>query len=77
MHLVFDDYKGIKVDRKAIRFVDNQKGVYIIYGEDMLFKKINVIYEGDDFVLAEITDNPDYLNVYDQIVLEGYNVKKR
>ena len=77
MHLVFDDYKGIKVDRTAIRFVDNQKGVYIIYGEDMLFKKINVIYEGDDFVLAEITDNPDYLNVYDQIVLEGYNVKKR
>ncbi len=77
MYLVFDDYKGIKVDRKAIRFVDNQKGVYVIYGEDRIFKKIEVIYEGDDFVLTKITEDPDYLNVYDQIVLEGYNVKKR
>lgn len=77
MHLVFDDYKGIKVARKAIRFVDNQKGVYIIYGEDLIFKKINVIYEGDDFVLAQISDDPEYLNVYDQIVLEGFSVGKR
>lgn len=71
MQLVFDDYNGIKVARQAIRFVDNVKGVYVIYGEDLIFKKINVVYEGDDFVLAEITEDPEYLNVYDQIVLEG------
>ena len=34
------------------------------------FKKINVIYEGDDYVLSENTSNEDYLLLYDQILLE-------
>lgn len=71
IELIFDDYNGIKVPRKAIRFRDNEKGVYIIYGEDYIFRKIDVIYEGDDFVLSEITDDDEYLAVYDQIVLQG------
>ncbi len=74
IQLIFDDFDGIRVPRKAIRFVDNQKGVYIIYGEDYIFKKIDVIYEGDDFVLSKITDDDDYLMIYDQIVLEGRGV---
>lgn len=74
IQLIFDDYDGIRVPRKAIRFVDNQKGVYIIYGEEYVFKKINVVYEGDDFVLSEITDDEDSLMIYDQIVIDGRGV---
>ncbi len=74
IQLIFDDYDGIRVPRKAIRFKDNQKGVYIIYGEEYVFKKINVVYEGDDFVLSEITDDEDSLMIYDQIVIDGRGV---
>lgn len=76
IQLIFDDYNGIRVPRKAIRFVDNQKGVYIIYGEDYIFKKIDVVYEGDNFVLSAVTDDDEYLMIYDQVVLEGQGVGK-
>ena len=44
--LIFDEYQGLKVPRSAIRFQGDQKGVYVILGKDVTFKKINVIYEG-------------------------------
>lgn len=68
--LIFDEYKGIKVPRKAMRFRGSQKGVYVILGKDISFKKIDVIYEGDDYVLSKNTSDPSYLLMYDQILLE-------
>ena len=69
--IVFDEYTGIRVPRKAIRFNGEQKGVYVILGKDITFKKIDVIYEGDDFVLSKNTDEQDYLLLFDQILLEN------
>ena len=68
--LLFDEYQGIKVPRDAIRFRGLDKGVYVILGKDITFKKIDVIYEGDDFVLSKNTAKEDYLLLYDQILLE-------
>jgi hypothetical protein len=70
MQLIFDDYQGLKVPRSAIRFRDGQKGVYVILGQDITFKKIDVIYEGDDFVLSSNTSDESSLLLYDQILLE-------
>ena len=48
------------------------KGVYILKGEQVEFKTIDVIYEGGDYVLSKIHENePDYLALYDDILLEG------
>ncbi|HBB20380.1 MAG TPA: hypothetical protein DCZ62_08120 [Ruminococcus sp.] len=48
------------------------KGVYILKGEQVEFKKIDVIYEGSDYVLSKLHENdPDYLTLYDDIILEG------
>jgi len=50
----------------------NTKGVYILKGEQVDFKKIDVIYEGSDYVLsAEHTGDSDYLSLYDDIIIEG------
>ncbi len=68
--LIFDEYQGIRVPRSALRFRGDDKGVYVILGKDISFKKINVIYEGDDFVLSENTSDEEYLLLYDQILLE-------
>ncbi len=70
MQLIFDEYSGIKVPRSAIRFRDDQKGVYVILGQDITFKKIDVIYEGDDYVISKNTSDEEYLLLYDQILLE-------
>lgn len=68
--LIFDEYQGIKVPRSAIRFQNGEKGVYVMLGKDISFKKINVIYEGDDYVLSENTSDENYLLLYDQILLK-------
>lgn len=70
IELIFDEYQGIKVPRKAIRFQGEQKGVYVLLGNEITFKKINVIYEGDDFVVSKNTSDVEYLLLYDQILLE-------
>ena len=71
MELIFDDYHGIKVPRDAIRFKEDQKGVYVILGNEVTFKKIEVIYEGNDFVVSKNTSDSEYLLLYDQILLEA------
>ena len=80
------DFRGLKVPREAIRFdkqkvVDENgktsgevslKGVYILKGEQIEFKKIDVIYEGSDYVLSKIhEDDSSYLALYDDIMTEG------
>lgn len=70
MQLIFDEYTGLKVPRSAIRFQGEQKGVYVILGEDITFKKLDVIYEGSDFVISKLSSDDDYLLLYDQILLE-------
>lgn len=50
----------------------NYKGVYIMKGEQITFKKIDVIFEGSDYVLSEVhEDDPSYLSLYDDILIEG------
>ncbi len=71
MELVFDEYRGIKVPRDAIRFKDGNKGVYVILGNDVTFKRIDVIYEGNDFVVSKNSSDADFLLLYDQILLEA------
>ncbi len=49
----------------------NTKGVYIMKGEQMMFKKIDVIYEGTDYVLSRIhEEDSSYLALYDDILME-------
>ena len=48
------------------------KGVYILKGEQVEFKILDVIYEGGDYVLSKVHETePDYLALYDDILLEG------
>ena len=62
----YTDENGNEAEKVLTR-----KGVYIRKGEQILFKKIKVIYEGSDYVLSEITDNTDeYLALYDDIMIE-------
>lgn len=73
--LIFNEYTGIKVPRKAICFKDGEKGVYTLLGQEITFKKIDVIYEEDDFALAQVSDKSDYLHVYDQMLVERVEKK--
>ncbi len=59
-------------DAEPATTVVNCKGVYIMKGEQVTFKKIDVIYEGSDYVLSAVhEEDGSYLSLYDDIMLEG------
>ncbi len=70
--LVINSYGGLRVSRDAIRYDENnERGVYIVRGTSLAFKKINVIYWGEDYVICSQEGGDDYLKLYDRIVTEG------
>ena len=60
-----DDGNG-NVTEKTVKC----KGVYIRKGEQILFKRIEVVYEGSDYVLSKQMNDDDYLSLYDDILIE-------
>lgn len=72
VEIILNDHEGIKVPRKAIRFnKDNDKGVYVVLGQRIMFKKIDPIFECDEYILSKITSDSDYISMYDDIICEG------
>lgn len=69
--ILFGEYTGVKVSRAAIRFVDGEKGVYVLEGEKMVFKKLDVIFEGDTYVLSKYNPSDKaYLGLYNRALLD-------
>lgn len=72
VEIILDDFNGIKVPREAVRFnKNNEKGVYVLLGQRIAFKKVDVIYECEDYLLSAITSDTSYISVYEDIILSG------
>lgn len=72
-------HTGYKVPLSAVRMLDGAQGVYIMKGNLVLFRQIEVIYEAEGyFVAAESpqTDDPDiqWLSLHDKIITEGKGI---
>jgi len=55
--------------------VNDVKGVYIRLGEKIVFKKIDVIFEGDDFVISRATTDSSYVQLYDDTIVGGLSLE--
>ena len=66
-------YKGLKVPKEAIRFKDDEMGVYIKTMNKVYFRKLDKLYETDDFVISRTYyDNTEgYLELYDDVIVKG------
>lgn len=73
----FKSITGLRVSDSALRFDGVlQQGVYIIRGETILFRPVEVIYQAHGFSLCRITGptSQDYntnLQQYDEVITEG------
>lgn len=56
---------------QTTKHMDDVKGVYIRLGEQITFKKLDVVYEGDGFVLSAVNAGSDYVSIYDDVIVEG------
>ena len=72
VQMTLNDFEGIKVPREAIRFnKNNEKGCYVLWGQRVLMKKIDPIFEAEDYILSRLTSNEEYVCVYDDIIIKG------
>lgn len=50
--IILHTYEGLRVNANALRVSDGQSGVYCVIGATARFKPVDVVYEGDGFVLV-------------------------
>lgn len=68
----FNNNKGLKVSKKALYVNNGVKGVYCLLGNEVIFKKVDIVFETDDYFLsAQHTDDADYLKIYDDVIIKG------
>ena len=82
-YCIFTSGSGLRVPREAVRVVDGEMGVYVNRNQVVKFKKLDVIYEGADYLISNahvvsseenVIDANDYLSLYDEIILNGNDV---
>lgn len=77
VRVVAGEYTGYSVPNSALRLVDDEIGVYVLTGADVSFKKLKILYETGDTVIAapeeEIPagERSAYLRLHDSIIIQG------
>lgn len=74
MTVVIDNYSGLQVNSKAIRFVDGKKGVFVLSGSSINFVPVNVLYSTDSYCICEEQTTGVRIKLYDEIVVKGKNL---
>lgn len=76
--VILGSYTGIQVPKEALRVVNDKVGVFVLQGTVCKFKKINVLYETEEYVVVEkldptinAQDNIKSLQVSDDIIVSG------
>lgn len=69
--IVFSTAKGYKLPKSAVRMVENQKGVYVVIANQMFFRKIDVIYEKDDYVICSAQSGNGNIKPFDDVIVKG------
>ena len=76
--VIFNNFSGLKIAKSAERILDGERGVYIKLGNQIKFKKLNVLYETDEYLITKVSSDNSYVRLYDEVVVEGkdlYNGK--
>lgn len=82
--LIIDSYGGLRVSRKALRYNDDEeRGVFVERGQTIVFKKVDVIYWADDYVICRqnvlkkrdgVSEDEDVESVVDDDYLKLYDI---
>lgn len=73
--VVYEEYNGLKVDNRAIRVVDGQKGVYVLLASQVRFVPVEVIWNGENYsIVKREASEKKVLRIYDEIIVKGKNL---
>ena len=73
LQVIIREHTGYKINKEAIRVIDNNQGVFIKTGNLIKFKKINAVYSTEDYVVSVTPDenSAGYIKLYDEVILKG------
>ncbi|MBQ2676626.1 MAG: hypothetical protein IJF54_04390 [Clostridia bacterium] len=74
IEIVLRNYKGLRVNSKAIRIVDGKKGVYVQLGNIVKFREIEIIYASQGFAVVKSDNSSGQLKIYDEVIVKGKNL---
>ncbi len=66
-------YEGMKIPAKSVRVKDNEKGVYIVSGNTVKFRKAKVYYIDDEWAIVS-REEENGIKLYDEVVVSGSNI---
>lgn len=70
---VLNSYTGLRIPKSAVRTNEQgEMGVYVTNSASMKFKKIDNIFENEEYILSKPhTDDSSYLQLYDTMIVQG------
>lgn len=74
--LIKNRYSGLKVPIEAIRVQNEDTGVYTVVDSIVRFKKVNILYKGEKYVIVEENNAANgSLLLYDEVIISGGKIK--
>lgn len=72
VEIVTDEVSGIKLDNDSINIVNGVKGVFILKGNTVVFRRIEPVYSGNGFTVSAVdASDSKRLQVYDSVIIGG------
>ena len=77
--ITFKEYEGIRIDKRALRIKDGVNGVFIKYGNVAYFRRIQILFENDTYMLVPltVTAGENEVRLYDEIIVAGKNLEDK
>lgn len=74
--IVFSSHTGLRVPLRAIRFITDDGGqrmpvVYVITAERMEMKRVEILYQSDDYVILARGTGKDALRAGNEVIVDG------
>ena len=70
--VIKNEYSGLRVSSKSVRFADGKTGVYVVSGLEIKFVAVDIVYANDEYTICKInTTDDEKLRLYDEVVVKG------
>ena len=74
IEIILNEYNGIRINNSAIREQDGEKGVFVVRGNIVQFKKINIIESTEEYSIIEASQDSSFVREYDTIITQGVDL---
>ena len=79
VNVIRSSIEGLRINKESLRMLDGQYGVYILHGNTVRFRRVEILYTSDDYYLAKQykSTDPAYessLRLYDNVIVSGKNI---